>query len=96
MPPKLVKRHFFVEKELSAVALWVLKAIYVPLGAPKIGHRRRTTKFTAREFKFGIVLPEGPQTPTSMGKSFLTLGRNQELPPRLLGGRSGNTKEKYH
>ena len=71
-----------------------LKAIYGPMGAPKIGHRRRTT--TAREFKFGIVLPEGPQTPTSMAKSSLTLVRNQERPPRLLGGSSGNTKEKYH
>ena len=53
-----------------------LKAIYVPLGAPKIGHRRRTTKFTARDLKFGILLPGGPQTPTSMSKSFLTPGRS--------------------
>ena len=41
--------------------------------------------------KFGILLRGGPQTPTIMSKTSLTPTRNQERPPRLLGGRSGDT-----
>ena len=68
MPPKLVKMHFFVEKELSAVALWVLKAIYVPLGAPKIRHRRKTTKFTATDLKSWHTTPRRSTDSNQHGK----------------------------
>ena len=58
-----------------------------------IGQYSILTKSKARVLKIGIVLHGCHQTPTIMSKTSLTPARNQERPPRLLGGHNGDTEE---